>query len=178
MSSTKDKIRALVENFVGSLDHMIRQAALEAAQESLGLRTFAAPSAPAAAPAAPKAAASTSAGRAKDTGAGRPAKANKPAAPAASGPASGAATAAAPAPKAAAKGRRKKGEKRSPTEIAKLTEDLLAAVTAKPGLRMEHLGKALGASTAELQIPVARLVEAKKITRKGEKRATTYFPAK
>lgn len=78
----------------------------------------------------------------------------------------------------AAKGRRKNGEKRSPAEIAKLTDRLLAAITAKPGQRMEHLGKALGASNAELQIPIARLVEAKKITRRGEKRATTYFAAK
>lgn len=77
----------------------------------------------------------------------------------------------------AAKGR-KKGEKRSEAEIAKLADRLLAAITAKPGQRMEHLGKALGASNAELQIPIARLVEAKKITRRGEKRATTYFPAK
>jgi hypothetical protein len=164
MSSTKDKIRALVENFVGSLDHMIRQAALEAAQESLGLR-LGPPSSPAAAPAK---AAARSRGAAK----ARPAQATKAA------PAAPATAAAATAPKAAAKGRRKKGEKRSPKEIAKLTEELLAAVTAKPGQRMEHLGKALGASTAELQIPVARLVEEKKITRKGEKRATTYFPAK
>ena len=178
MSSTKDKIRALVENFVGSLDHMIRQAALEAAQESLGLRATEAPSASGTTGATPKAAASTTAGRAKGKGAGRPAKAGKPSAPAASAPAGSPSPASAPAPKAAAKGRRKKGEKRTPKEIAKLTEDLLAAVTAKPGLRMEHLGKAIGASTAELQIPVARLVEAKKITRKGEKRATTYFPAK
>jgi hypothetical protein len=169
MSSTKDKIRALVESFVGSLDHMIRQAALEAAQESLGLKSSVAPAAPAVKAAAPKAAA-----RPKCKAAPGPAKAAKPSTPAAPAPAGSAA----PAPKAAAKSRRKKGEKRSPKEIAKLTEDLLAAVTAKPGQRMEHLGKALGASTAELQIPVARLVEDKKITRKGEKRATTYFPAK
>jgi len=171
MSGTKDKIRALVESFVGSLDHMIRQAALEAAQESLGLKSSVAPAAPAVKAAAPKAAA-----RPKSKSAPGPAKATKAAKPAAPAPAGSAA--AAPAPKAAAKSRRKKGEKRSPKEIAKLTEDLLAAVTAKPGQRMEHLGKALGASTAELQIPVARLVEDKKITRKGEKRATTYFPAK
>lgn len=169
MSGTKDKIRALVESFVGSLDHMIRQAALEAAQESLGLKSSVAPAAPAVKAAAPKAAA-----RPKSKAAPGPAKAAKPSTPAAPAPAGSAA----PAPKAAAKSRRKKGEKRSPKEIAKLTEDLLAAVTAKPGQRMEHLGKALGASTAELQIPVARLVEDKKITRKGEKRATTYFPAK
>lgn len=138
--SSKDKIRSLVDAFVGDLDRMIREAVWETAQRSLGIE-----GGKAAAPAARRR--------------GRPPKA----APAAK---------AAPAPRA----RKKKGAKRDPAEITKLTERLLAAVGAKPGQRMEHLGKALGASTAELQIPVARLLAAKKITRKGEKRATTYFP--
>ena len=86
--------------------------------------------------------------------------------------------AAAAAPRAAAGGRRKKGQKRNPADIARLTDRLLAAITAKPGQRMEHLGKQIGASTPELLIPVARLIDGKKIRRTGEKRATKYFPAK
>jgi hypothetical protein len=144
MSAAKDKIRALVDAFVGDLDRLIREAVWETAQASLGVGAKAAPrSAPA-------------------RGRGRPRSTAK----------------AAPAPKAARKGRRRKGEKRNPADITKLTERLLSAISSKPGQRMEHLGKTLGASTAELQIPVARLLAGKKITRKGEKRATKYFPSK
>lgn len=151
MSSAKDKIRALVDAFVGDLDRLVREAVWETAQVSLGIGGT-----------APRAAAASRPAR------GRRRAAAKPAAP----------KPAPSAPAKAAKRSRKKGEKRNPAEITKLTERLLQAVTAKPGQRMEHLGKALGASTAELQIPVARLLSAKKISRKGEKRATTYFPAK
>lgn len=159
--SSKVKIRELVDSFVGDLDRLIREAVWETAQQSLGITGG---SRQAAAPAAAKAKPGRKPGR----------KAGRKAARKAAAPAAKAASAAAPA-KAA---RRKKGQKRSPADIARLTDRLLAAIQAKPGQRMEHLGKQLGASTADLLIPVARLVDGRKIRRTGEKRATQYFPAK
>jgi hypothetical protein len=157
--SSKVKIRELVETFVGDLDRLIRESVWETAQQSLGMTGITARAATAPAPRAPRAAK-----------AGKRAKAARPAA------APVAAAAAAPAPKKA--GRRKKGQKRNPADIDRLTERLLAAIAAKPGQRMEHLGKQVGASTAELLIPTTRLIEGKKIRRTGEKRATQYYPAK
>jgi|JI10StandDraft_1071094.scaffolds.fasta_scaffold666219_2 hypothetical protein len=158
--SSKVKIRELVETFVGDLDRLIRESVWETAQQSLGMTGITARVA--AAPAAPRAP--------RAAKAGKRAKAARPAA------APVAAAAAAPAPKKA--GRRKKGQKRNPADIDRLTERLLAAIAAKPGQRMEHLGKQVGASTAELLIPTTRLIEGKKIRRTGEKRATQYYPAK
>jgi hypothetical protein len=147
--SSKAKIRDLVDAFVGDLDRLIREAVWETAQQSLGIGASPARATPA------------------RVGAGRAAKRAGRVSKAAGRP-----------PKAAGGGRRKKGQKRNPADIARLTDRLLAAIVAKPGQRMEHLGKQIGASTAELLIPVARLVDAKKIRRTGEKRATQYFPAK
>lgn len=157
--SSKVKIRELVETFVGDLDRLIRESVWETAQQSLGMTGITARVAAAPAPRAPRAA--KVAKRAKAV---RPA-----AAPAAAAPA---------APAAKKAGRRKKGQKRNPADIDRLTERLLAAIAAKPGQRMEHLGKQVGASTAELLIPTTRLIEGKKIRRTGEKRATQYYPAK
>ena len=42
---------------------------------------------------------------------------------------------------------------------------------------MEAIGKALGTPTKELNLPVKKLLSAKRIRTKGEKRATEYFPA-
>jgi hypothetical protein len=135
--STKDKIRALVDAFVGDLDRLVREAVWETAQQSLGM---------------------------SNVSASAPARA-------------GGARAAAPAAPARA-AKRSKGQKRNPADIARLTERLLQAIAAKPGQRMEQIRKGLGVDKAELLIPVARLVESKKIRRTGEKRATQYFPAK
>jgi len=163
--SSKVKIRELVDSFVGDLDRLIREVVWETAQQSLG---FTGGSTPAAAPAA---------ARGKPGRKPGPQPGRKPGRKPAAAPAAkvAAAPAAAPAKKA---GRRKKGQKRTPADISRLTERLLAAIQAKPGQRMEHLGKQIGASTADLLIPVARLVDARKIRRTGEKRATQYFPSK
>jgi hypothetical protein len=165
--SSKVKIRELVDSFVGDLDRLIREVVWETAQQSLGITGGSLPSA--AAPAA-KGKPGRKPGRPPGRKPGRP-----PAAPAAPAAKVAAAPAAAPAKKA---GRRKKGQKRTPADIARLTDRLLAAIQAKPGQRMEHLGKTIGASTADLLIPVARLVDGRKIRRTGEKRATQYFPSK
>jgi hypothetical protein len=83
----------------------------------------------------------------------------------------------APAAKKGAAPRRASGEKRPPAELARLTEKLGEYIKAHPGLRMEAIGKALGAPTRELNLPVKKLLAAKRIRSQGHKRATEYFPA-
>lgn len=136
------QIRALVDDFVNSLDRLIRQSVWETAQETLGFGGSA-PQSGARLPSAPKAATTAATPR-------TPARPSK----------------------------RGLGQKRDPNDIAKLTDRLLAAITAKPGQRMEHLKKELGVDKAELLVPVARLLDGKKVRRTGEKRATQYYPAK
>jgi hypothetical protein len=79
------------------------------------------------------------------------------------------------APKAAKAPKRAKGGKRSPEELAELTQSLLTHVKRNPGSRIEHIGAALGISTKELALPAKKLIAEKKLSTKGQKRATTYF---
>lgn len=71
---------------------------------------------------------------------------------------------------------RAKGAKRSSEELARLTDTLGAFIKKNPGLRIEQIGKALGLSTKDLALPVKKLLAAKQISTKGQKRSTTYFP--
>ena len=71
---------------------------------------------------------------------------------------------------------RPKGTKRDPVAIARLTETLGTFIKKNPGQRIEQIGKALGIATKELVLPVKKLLAAKKISTKGQKRSTTYFP--
>ena len=66
--------------------------------------------------------------------------------------------------------------KRSPDELAKLTQSLFTHVKRNPGQRIEQIGQALGVSTKELALPAKKLIGEKKLGTKGQKRATTYFP--
>ena len=72
---------------------------------------------------------------------------------------------------------RRKGAKRAPKELNALVEQLGAFVVKRPGLRIEQIGKALGIATRELVLPVKKLLRAKRISTKGQRRATTYYPA-
>jgi hypothetical protein len=71
--------------------------------------------------------------------------------------------------------RGKKGQKRDPQLLEALTEKLGAFILQNPGLRIEQIGKSLGVVTKDLALPVKKLVAAKRISTKGQKRATTYF---
>jgi hypothetical protein len=73
--------------------------------------------------------------------------------------------------------RRSFGAKRPPGELAKIVERLAAHIKAHPGQRMEHIGAALGASTAELNLPMRKLLVTKRVKTTGHKRATEYYPA-
>ncbi|WP_437481534.1 DNA-binding protein [Sorangium sp. So ce1014] len=78
-------------------------------------------------------------------------------------------------PARAAKPTRKKGEKRSKEELAAMTQKVLEHIRANSGQGVEQIAKDLGTTTKELTLPIRKLLVEKKITSKGEKRATKYF---
>ncbi|AUX26063.1 DNA-binding protein [Sorangium cellulosum] len=148
MSNVETEIRSHVDTFVSQLSALVRKAALEAVADALREGQ------PVAAVAAPRKAG----GRAKAAppppaevkkAAGRPARAAKPA--------------------------RKKGEKRSKEELAAMTQRVLEHIRANSGQGVEQIAKDLGTTTKELTLPIRKLLVEKKITSKGEKRATKYF---
>lgn len=65
--------------------------------------------------------------------------------------------------------------KRSPAELAALIKKLHSHIARHPGQRIEKIGAGLGVPTKALVLPVKRLISEKKVTTKGQKRATTYF---
>jgi hypothetical protein len=71
---------------------------------------------------------------------------------------------------------RPKGAKRDPKVLAELTSKLDAFIRKDPGKRIEEIGKALGTPTKELVLPVKKLIAAKKISTKGQRRSTRYHP--
>ncbi len=160
MSNAEHTIKLRVDAFVNDLSDLIRQSALEAVSDALKKGGVAAPAAPVArrpgrpakvveAPVAPKPAAKP----------GRPAKAS-------SGSAASAAAAA----------KRRAGEKRSPVLLAQVTDQVGNHIKSNPGQGVEQIAKALSTTTKELTLPIRKLLGDKKITSKGQKRATRYFP--
>jgi hypothetical protein len=160
MQDIDDEIHTITEAFAQDLAVLVRKAAIEAAAAALGGGgvSMAAP-----------------AQTATKRGRGRPRKA----APAKAATGKVAKTVAAPKAARAAKkaAKRAPGEKRPPAELAKLTDKLGDYIKAHPGLRMEAIGKGLGVATRDLNLPVKKLLTAKKIKTHGHKRATEYFPA-
>jgi hypothetical protein len=71
--------------------------------------------------------------------------------------------------------RAKKGQKRDPGLLEALTEKLGSFIAKNPGLRIEQIGQTLGVATKDLALPVKKLIAAKRVSTKGQKRATTYF---
>jgi hypothetical protein len=55
-----------------------------------------------------------------------------------------------------------------------LVEKLYGYIKANPGKRIEPIGTALGVATRDLALPVKKLLAAKRITSKGQKRSTAY----
>jgi hypothetical protein len=157
MSNAENNIKNRVDAFVNDLSDLIRQSALEAVAEALkkGGEVSSAPVArrpgrPAKVVEAPVAA--------KPAGKpGRPAKSSSSASQA-----------------AAAK--RRAGEKRSPVLLAQVTDQVGNHIKSNPGQGVEQIAKALSTTTKELTLPIRKLLGDKKITSKGQKRATRYFP--
>ena len=130
MPDIQKQISARVDSFVAELSHLVRQAALEAVNQTLG-------------------------GNGSTPGRGRRQVAR--------------------VPRVAARGR---GGKRSPKALASLTGKLGSAIAARPGLRIEEIGKRMGARTKDLALPIRKLLASGAIRRTGQKRATKYFSAK
>ena len=70
-----------------------------------------------------------------------------------------------------------KGEKRSPDAMAALMDKIATHVSENPGQGVEEMGRVFNSKTKELSRPIQKLLEANKITSKGQKRATRYWPA-
>ncbi len=69
---------------------------------------------------------------------------------------------------------REKGAKRSPEALEALTKKLSLYIAKHPGQRIEQIGAGLGIPTKELNLPAKKLIAAKSVATKGQKRATTY----
>jgi hypothetical protein len=157
MSNAENNIKNRVDAFVNDLSDLIRQSALEAVAEALkkGGEVSSAPVArrpgrPAKVVEAPVAA--------KPAGKpGRPAKSST-------------------AASQAAAAKRRAGEKRSPVLLAQVTDQVGNHIKSNPGQGVEQIAKALSTTTKELTLPIRKLLGDKKITSKGQKRATRYFP--
>jgi len=66
--------------------------------------------------------------------------------------------------------------RRSPADIARVVGQIVSLLEAHPrGLRAEQIRDALDVQAKELPRPIAEALQAKRITKVGEKRATTYF---
>lgn len=66
--------------------------------------------------------------------------------------------------------------RRSPEQIAQVVESIVGALKKnKTGMRSEQLQKLLSLDKKEISGPLAEALDGKKITKKGQRRATTYF---
>ena len=66
--------------------------------------------------------------------------------------------------------------RRSPEQIAQVVESIVGALKkSKDGMRSEQLQKLLKLDKKEISGPLAEALDGKKITKKGQRRATTYF---
>jgi hypothetical protein len=150
-SSVDRQIQDRIQSFVAELSGLVRQSALEAVQAALGGGV--------AAPAR--------------RGPGRPRK------NAAAGPIAAAAPAGADGSKSAApagnRGRKGKRAKRSSADVDATAAALLTYVAANEGQSIEQIGKGMGVATKGLKLPVIKLMEAKKLNTKGQRRGTKYF---
>ena len=87
-----------------------------------------------------------------------------------------AAAASAPAAKAPARRAVSKGGKRPPEELAAMVTKAGDWIKSNPGHGVEDMAKALSVQTKELALPIAKLLKSKTIKKRGQKRATKYYP--
>jgi hypothetical protein len=68
--------------------------------------------------------------------------------------------------------------RRSAADIARVSNDIIGLLQKNPkGLRAEQIRASLKLDAKELPKPLSEALRAKKIGKKGQKRATTYFVA-
>lgn len=65
--------------------------------------------------------------------------------------------------------------KRDPGELKELTDLLYGVIKSRPGQRIEQIAKGLGVTTKSLALPAKKLIAAKRVRTKGNRRATTYW---
>ena len=70
--------------------------------------------------------------------------------------------------------KRKKGQKRTPDEIAALKSDLLAFFRKNPNSRSEDAKHALGLDASDMKLPIGQLCAEGRLAWRGERRATRY----
>lgn len=70
-----------------------------------------------------------------------------------------------------------KGAKRDPKDLVATAEKFATFVAKHPGLRIEQINREIGLSTAELALPIRKLIADKRIRTTGKKRSTMYFAA-
>jgi len=150
------EIRARIDQFLVSISTLVRQAAVEAVREALGDTSGTSTTAARRGPARPR--------KAAGTGSGTKATVRRIAAPKAK---------AAVAKPATAKPTRR--VRRSSADVEAVAAKLLAYVKAKPGQRLEEIGRGLGVATTGLKRPVQTLLLAKALRTEGQKRGTRYF---
>jgi hypothetical protein len=81
--------------------------------------------------------------------------------------------------RAATKGGSKRtvGGRRDPKALDALTKRVGAHIAAHAGQGVEEIGAALHARTAQLALPIKKLLADKTIKKRGNRRSTRYFPA-
>ena len=156
MSNAEHTIKLRVDAFVNDLSELIRQSALEAVSDALKKGGVAAAPPAARRPGRPAKVVEAPVAAKPAAKPGRPAKAS--------------------AASSAAAAKRRAGEKRSPVLLAQVTDQVGNHIKANPGQGVEQIAKALSTTTKELTLPIRKLLGDKKITSKGQKRATRYFP--
>lgn len=70
----------------------------------------------------------------------------------------------------------KAGQRRAPELVAQFTQGVHSYITAHPGAAVAPIAASLGTSTRELSLVLRKLLDENKITSKGKKRGTRYFP--
>jgi hypothetical protein len=76
---------------------------------------------------------------------------------------------------AAGPSRGRSSGKRTPEQVEKRAQDVLAFIKSNPGLGSEKIALGMKTKTKELTLPITRLRETKRITMKGHRRAAKYF---